>query len=144
MSAYTGEPGKSLSKEEKALREMIHKARDLGLDQGVAFVLVWGSGCYYPQITFRILKLESHPDLNKKGDTGVNHFGVVMGMLAVMLSTNSDSGLPQRPLKLGESPYEGGILTEYKERTLFVGFDGGTQNQNSIVSFVGTSSLLSS
>jgi hypothetical protein len=128
-----------------ALINMIQKAKEFGLDKGVAFVAIKGKKDRFPRVAFTVLQLERDPDPEKgENDTGTNYFGVAMAKLAVMLSTGRSSGPPEvRPLKTGEVAYQGGIvLNPDGDCEIYTGFSGGTERQDLEIAIVGGKTLI--
>lgn len=132
-------------KQIRAIDGMLDMAKELDIEKGVAFILVWRDHDFHPQITFSVLKLERKPDSARgEMDIGTNYFGVVMSKLAVMLSTKEDSGHLNRPLLFGEVPYEGGITFKFEDNNIYIGFSGGTEAEDVRISYRGMNRLLKS
>ncbi len=128
----------------ESLKTMHKEAVEMGLRRGVAFLFVWPFFDTYPRVAFTIVgSLERGPNPDKEGDLGTNYFGVAMSKLAYMLSTREDSGSQTRPIKNGEVSYKGGlILTTEEGSCIFVGYSGGTEDQDLQIALRGQDTLV--
>lgn len=129
-----------------SLEAMKAEATEIGLNKGVAFIVIWPSNLAYsfPRVAFRVVgSFERRPDPDKEGDLGTNYFGVAMSKLAEMLSTRKDSGSQTRPIRNGEVGYKGGITVTTEEGTgIFIGYSGGTEEQDVQIAYKGLTTLI--
>ena len=130
--------------QDRALEAMLKKAEEIGLDKGVAFIVVQKKGQQGHRIAYTVLEVERDPNLDKAGDIGRNYFGTVMLKLAQMLATYENSGpSDDRPLKAGEVDYEGGIVFEPDDdHIVLIGYSGGTEEEDVDISLIGKTKLL--
>jgi hypothetical protein len=115
-----------------AVRAMLLHAKVMGLQKGVAFVCIQKNDGEMGKINYGVVNhtIKREPVDGKKGDIGTNYFGVVMSKLAVMMSLGLDSGMSHDALKYGEVPYRGGLVQEIGDFKVYVGFSGGTEDQD--------------
>ncbi|HCQ31664.1 TPA: hypothetical protein DIU27_04780 [Candidatus Collierbacteria bacterium] len=111
------------------LSEMIQMAKTLGVKKGVAFVSIQKQGdetgfVRYRTINNTIQRCKRNPD-----DRATNYFGVAMEKLAIMMATGLKSGT-FKEVKVGETPYRGGLVLVSEKYTVYVGFSGGTEDQD--------------
>ncbi len=128
----------------KSLEVMHAEAVEMGLDKGVAFLASWPFFVTSPRVAFTIVgSLERDPDPDEEADIGTNYFGVAMSKLAYMLSTRQDSGSQDRPIKFGEVSYRGGLRVTTEEGSgIYVGYSGGTEDQDVQIASKGLSTLI--
>lgn len=128
----------------KSLEDMHAEAVEMGLDKGVAFLATWPFISTIPRVAFTVVgSLERDPDPDKEGDIGTNYFGIAMSKLAYMLSTREDSGSQARPIKFGEVSYKGGLIVTTQEGSgIYIGYSGGTEDQDVQIANKGFSTLI--
>jgi hypothetical protein len=123
----------SKDEQERALEVMCAYAQEMGIERGVAAIVLTEYDGLCHQINFAILnRLDRNPNREKYGedDTGTNYLGVALAKIASMMSTGLYSGWDNRPPKLGEVSYRGGLTLGTTEGNLFVAFSGGTEDQD--------------
>ena len=129
-----------------ALTAMTHTAMRLGLEKGVAFISVQKARTNIRNLQFAIVKktfVRNAPfeDSIGEGDPGTNYFGIAMEKLAAMMGTGYRSGHFEGTLRRGESPYRGGLIRQDGDYMVYVGFSGGTQDQDVEISEFGMKML---
>ncbi len=131
MSTITGNPFELEAMQKFALAVMVKKAKAMGLEKGVAFVCVRERGEGMGKVYFFVVNdvFTREPDPKIVGDLGTNYFGIAMMKLAVMMSTNGYSGV-NVTIKGGESSYRGGLIRKDDDYTTYMGFSGGTEDQD--------------
>ncbi|EKD52720.1 MAG: hypothetical protein ACD_61C00265G0006 [uncultured bacterium] len=115
-----------------ALRKMVVHAKSLGLNKGVAFLSVQKKGQKTFVIKFAVVNGIFQRKSRGEGDKGTNYFGIAMEKLAVMMANHKNSGYltgDDEP-KNGESRFRGGLVSDIGKYTVYVGFSGGTEDQD--------------
>lgn len=127
-----------------ALAAMTLKAKYLGLERGVACVSIQKLGDDSGEVLFQIVNktMVRPPRYDGSGDTGTNYFGVAMGKLAMMMATGMMSGSMGGGIPTGEMPYRGGLVRTEKNCRIFVGFSGGTEDQDTEIAIMGMKKLM--
>ncbi len=121
-------------------------AQRMGINKGVAFVMVkskrdaLGNPRYI--VVNEVLVREPVGREVEMVDPGTNYFGAAMGKLAYMLAKGVDSGTKDQTHK-GEMPYRGGLVKEVDDDQIYIGFSGGTENQDVEIAEFGMKMLLS-
>ena len=113
-----------------ALTAMISIAKRMGIEHGVAFISVQEARTNIRNLQFAIVEGRFQRDSRGEGDLGTNHFGIAMEKLAVMMGTGYRSGHLPGSLRKGESAYRGGLLRQEGDYCVYVGFSGGTEDQD--------------
>ena len=129
-----------------ALVAMESVAKNRGVERGVAFILVKPKHESSGEIRFRIVNKEMvREPLGREVEAveaGTNYFGVAMTKLAVMMALDVDSGSVKSHLKKGETPYRGGLIRFIQDYVIYVGFSGGTEDQDVEIAQAGMKMLL--
>ncbi len=125
--------------EGRVLNSTCRQAREFGITQGVAAVLVLEDGASNFHIAFQVNgSIERNIDRTRgKNDRGTNYLGVVSTKIAEMFSTYMDSGTASRATKVGETGFHGGRTDERIGCRVFVAYSGGTQEQDLICADAG-------
>lgn len=128
----------------EGLRAMHQEAVILGVKKGVAFLSVWPFFSVDPRVAFRVIQtLERDRDPDSEVDLGTNYFGVAMSKLAYMLSTRTNSGSGVRPVKYGEVAYKGGVMLTTEDGSgIYVGYSGGTEEQDLQIAIKGLTTFV--
>ena len=114
-----------------ALRAMVLHAKALGVNKGVAFVSVQHLNGQTLTIECAVVNNTFQRECHGWDDKGSNYFGIALEKLAVMVSTDLNSGfVPPEKLKNGESPYRGGLVRKVGGYFVYTGFSGGTQDED--------------
>ncbi len=117
------------------LSEMIKKAKAMGVSKGVGFVFVkhvdFEGGAVKYMVCHQLFTLADN----------INWFGKAMAVLAAMMASNKDSHLTNSPLQF-EAADSGGRAKKVGRRMVFVGFIGGTGEQNLAIADYGLELLL--
>jgi len=115
-----------------ALRKMVVHAKSLGLTKGVAFLSVQKKGQKILNVKFATVDGVFQRKSYGGDDRGTNYFGIAMGKLAVMMAYHVNSGFlaGEEAPKNGESRYRGGLVIDIGKYTIYVGFSGGTEDQD--------------
>ena len=126
-----------------ALIGMIKTAEYLGVEKGVAFILAQKKDDESGNVHFRVVnkKIIRLPRIDGSGDKGTNYFGVAMGKLAMMMATEQNSGPMGGSIPTGEMPYRGGLVKFEGRYRIFVGFSGGTEDQDVEIARTGMAML---
>lgn len=133
----------SPEKIDKSLDAMYLEATRIGLKKGVAFVSVQSPLEDKPTIHFTVVgRMERDPDPEKEGDIGTNYLAVAMAKMAYMMSTRTYSGSGIRPIRFGEVEYRGGLVWLNDNIATYIGFSGGTEEQDLQIAQKGLKSLL--
>lgn len=84
------------------------------------------------EVHFRIVNetMVRPPRYDGSGDKGTNYFGVAMGKLAMMMATGENSSAMGGNIPVGEMPYRGGLVRFEGKYRIYVGFSGGTEDQD--------------
>ncbi|HBC44764.1 MAG: hypothetical protein UX01_C0019G0003 [Candidatus Collierbacteria bacterium GW2011_GWB2_45_17] len=128
-----------------ALIAMVQLAESLDVKKGVAFLLVQERGSDSGEVLFQVVNnvMIRRPSNDEflAGEAGTNYFGVAMGKLAVMMDTDANSGSLIFYLRKGETPYRGGLVKFEGRYRIFVGFSGGTEDQDVEIARTGMAML---
>jgi len=126
-----------------ALTAMLQVAKNLGVEKGVAFVSVQEKRDDWGEVRFKAVnKTVVRPPRNDgSGDKGTSYFGVAMGKLAMMMATEQNSGPMGGSIPTGEMPYRGGLVRLEGRYRIFVGFSGGTEDQDVEIALIGMKML---
>ena len=127
-----------------ALVAMEKEAKIMKLPAGVAFVATQQLNGKMGEVRFLVVKntLVRMPVVGTEGDAGTNYFGVAMMKLAVMMAYQVNSGVMRLEVKKGEVSYRGGLMRYFGGLWIYVGFSGGTEEQDVEIAKVGLSVLL--
>lgn len=130
----------------EALKAMESYAQRIGVNKGVAFISVQKDDEYMGTLKFlvvnKVMVREPEGREVEAIEAGTNYFGVAMGKLAYMMSAKNNSGT-NKQLHRGEMPYQGGLIEEIGRYFIYVGFSGGTEDQDVDISRVGMAFLFS-
>ncbi len=145
MSSVGGFSSEYLQNE--ALETMVQKAMEIGVHRGVAFVLVKSKRAPSGIVQFKVVNnvLVRRARTDDSNDVGTNYFGIAMEKLAIMMALGIDSGLVKNHIKKGEVPYRGGLI-RFEDKmgyVIYVGFSGGTEDQDVEIATIGMQKLFS-
>lgn len=129
----------------RALTAMTYLAeKKFGLEKGVAFVLVQPVDYDFGEVRFKVVNktLVRPPRYDGSGDKGTNYFGVAMGKLAMMMATDQNSFAMGGNIPVGEMPYRGGLMRHEGSHRIFIGFSGGTEDQDTEIAIMGMEMLM--
>jgi len=128
----------------KSLETMHREALNVGLNEGVCFIAHWPFFVTAPRIAFMSVgNIVRDPDPNIDGDRGDNYFGEVMSKFAYLLARREGQEKPEAPLRRGEDFSDGVIsITTEEGSGIYVGFSGGTEDQDVQIAKKGLSTLI--
>lgn len=145
---------------EHALKTMLEKAEEIGLNRGVAVVCAVSyhpKSTSFPRVEFASLKgtLQRDPRPPENiwqrilwffcpwlEDFGTNYLGMALMKLAWMVATNTTSGFSARHIKNGETVARGGLIHPEGTMRIFTAFSGGTEEQDTEIASAGMGYLL--
>jgi hypothetical protein len=132
-------------REKKALDAMEEKAKGLNV-KGVAVAMVLSvlsNDDLLPRI--RVIdrfERKSDPERLGPNDKGTNYFAVALSKFSEMLTTLTNSGMSQRPLRNGELGYRGGVVQITPNGVFLCAFSGGTENEDTLIADAGMLAML--